>query len=90
MTSIGRIIIVGTMSAVSPYLGYRWRREMAYRRPIKVVPNISDALPVVAPRTTRAHRLVLDVTDQTDRKNVASLIRAGQRRTAGSPWTLPP
>jgi hypothetical protein len=28
--------------------------------------------------------------NQTDRKNVASLIRAGQRRTAGSPWTLPP
>ncbi len=66
---------IRTMSAVSPYLAYRWRREMAYRRPIKVVPNISDGLPVVPPRT-RAHRLVLDVADQTDRKNVASLIRA--------------
>jgi L-malate glycosyltransferase len=67
---------IRTMSAVSPYLADRWRREMAYRRPIKVVPNISDGLPVVSPRTTRAHRLVLDVADQTDRKNVASLIRA--------------
>ena len=67
---------IRTMSAVSPYLAHRWRREMAYRRPITVVPNISDGLPVVAPRTTRAHRLVLDVADQTDLKNVASLIRA--------------
>jgi L-malate glycosyltransferase len=67
---------IRTMSAVSPYLAYRWRREMAYRRPIKVVPNISDGLPVVAPHTTRTHRLVLDVTQDDDRKNVASLIRA--------------
>ena len=67
---------IRTMSAVSPYLAYRWRREMAYRRPIKVVPNISVGLPVVAPRTTKAHRVVLDVADQDDRKNVVSLIRA--------------
>ena len=67
---------IRTMSAVSPYLAYHWGREMAYRRPIIVVPNISDGLPVVAPRTTRAHPLVLDVADQNDRKNVASLIRA--------------
>ena len=67
---------IRTMSAVSPYLAHRWRREMAYRRPIKVVPNISVSLPVLAPRTTKAHRLVLDVTEDDDRKNVASLIRA--------------
>ena len=66
---------IRTMSAVSPYLAYRWRREMAYRRPIEVVPNISDGLPVAA-RTTRAHPVVLDIADQDDRKNVASLIRA--------------
>ena len=67
---------IRTMSAVSPYLAYHWGREMAYRRPIIVVPNISHGLPVVAPRTTRAQPLVLDVADQNDRKNVASLIRA--------------
>ena len=67
---------IRTMSAVSPYLAHRWRREMAYRRPIKVVPNISDGLPVAAARTTRAHPVVLDIADQGDRKNVASLIRA--------------
>jgi glycosyltransferase involved in cell wall biosynthesis len=67
---------IRTMSAVSPYLADRWRREMAYRRPIKVVPNISVDLPVLAPRATKAHRLVLDITEDGDRKNVASLIRA--------------
>jgi glycosyltransferase involved in cell wall biosynthesis len=67
---------IRTMSAVSPYLAHRWRREMAYRRPIKVVPNISVDLPVLAPQATKAHRLVLDVTEDDDRKNVASLIRA--------------
>ncbi len=67
---------IRTMSAVSPYLAHRWRREMAYRRPIKVVPNISDGLPVVAACTTRAYRLVLDVTEGDDFRNVPSLIRA--------------
>jgi L-malate glycosyltransferase len=67
---------IQTMSAVSPYLAHRWRREMAYRRPIKVVPNTSVALPVLAPRRTKAHRLVLDVTGEDDFKNVARLIRA--------------
>jgi glycosyltransferase involved in cell wall biosynthesis len=67
---------IRTMSAVSPYLAHRWRREMAYRRPIKVVPNISVGLPVLAPPTTKAHRLVLDVTEGDDFRNVANLIRA--------------
>ena len=67
---------IRTMSAVSPYLARRWRREMAYRRPITVVPNISAGLPVLAAHTTKAHPVVLNVSEDDDRKNVASLIRA--------------
>jgi L-malate glycosyltransferase len=67
---------IRTMSAVSPYLAHRWQREMAYRRPITVVPNISVGLPVLAPRTTKAHPLVLDVTEEDNFKNVVSLVRA--------------
>jgi L-malate glycosyltransferase len=67
---------IRTMSAVSPYLAHRWRREMAYRRPIKVVPNISVGLPVLTPPATKAYRLVLDVTEDDAFRNVPSLIRA--------------
>jgi glycosyltransferase involved in cell wall biosynthesis len=67
---------IRTLSAVSPYLADRWRREMAYRRPITVVPNISAGLPQPSRHANRGPRVVLDVSDAGRRKNVAGLIRA--------------
>jgi glycosyltransferase involved in cell wall biosynthesis len=67
---------IRTLSAVSPYLADRWRREMAYRRPIMVVPNIAVALPPVAQRATPGRRVILDISDHGKRKNVAALIQA--------------
>ena len=67
---------IRTMSAVSPYLAYRWRREMAYRRPIAVVPNIATALPTVARRVSPGRRIVLDISAEHRAKGVTALIRA--------------
>lgn len=77
---------IRTLSVVSPYLADRWRREMGYRRPIHVVPNIAAALPpaslLTAGRSTSPGRpIILDVSDHGTRKNVSTLIRAfGQVR----------
>ncbi len=64
------------LSAVSPYLAERWRREMLYRGPIAVIPNPipQDALPArrdPAPRPT-----LLEVADAGRRKNISGLLRA--------------
>lgn len=67
---------IRTMSAVSPYLANRWRRQMAYRRPIVVVPNIATTLPPVARRVSPGRRIVLDISAQHRAKNVTALIRA--------------
>lgn len=66
------------LTVVSPYLALKWRRQMLYRKRIPVVPNMVDpprgapaghALPREAP-------VILDVSDEGRRKNVASLLRA--------------
>jgi glycosyltransferase involved in cell wall biosynthesis len=67
---------IRTLSAVSPYLAHRWCHEMAYRRPIIVVPNIATALPPGARRATAGRRVVLDISDHSKLKNVAALIQA--------------
>jgi glycosyltransferase involved in cell wall biosynthesis len=67
---------IRTLSVVSPYLAHRWRQEMAYRRPITVVPNIAVALTPVARRATPGRRVILDISDHGKRKNVAALIQA--------------
>lgn len=67
---------IRTLSAVSPYLAGRWRREMAYRRPIMVVPNIIADLPPVGHRGLPGRRVVLDISDGSKLKNVTALIRA--------------
>ena len=67
-----------TLTAVSPYLAERWRREMFFRDPIDVIPN-----PV--PTSTRHSRggavsgaspVILSVSDSSRRKNVVTLLRA--------------
>jgi glycosyltransferase involved in cell wall biosynthesis len=67
---------IRTLSAVSPYLADRWRREMAYRRPIMVVPNIAAGLKPMRHRVTPGHPVILDVADDGKRKNISTLIRA--------------
>jgi glycosyltransferase involved in cell wall biosynthesis len=67
---------IRTLSAVSPHLAVRWRREMAYRRPVIVVPNIAVGLPPVRRRVSPGRRVILDVSEEGKRKNVAQLIRA--------------
>jgi glycosyltransferase involved in cell wall biosynthesis len=67
---------IRNLSAVAPYLAERWRREMAYRRPIRVIPNSipQDALP--ARRDPAPHPVLLDVADSGRRKNIPGLLRA--------------
>lgn len=67
---------IRTLSAVSPYLADRWRHEMAYRRPITVVPNIAVGLPSVGRRTSPGPTVILNTSDAGKRKNVAALVTA--------------
>lgn len=65
---------IRSLSAVSPYLACRWHKEMGYRRPITVVPNIANGPQPARPRPRR--QIVLDVADSGRRKNIPTLIRA--------------
>lgn len=68
---------IRTLTAVSPYLAERWRREMMYRRPIAVVPNSAPQL--AASSRSRSYQTaprIVEVADAGRRKNVASLVRA--------------
>jgi L-malate glycosyltransferase len=67
---------IRTLSAVSPYLAEAWRREMAYRRPIAVVPNVAVTLPLADRQASASRTVILDVSDHGKLKNVARLIRA--------------
>ncbi len=67
---------IRTLSVVSPYLADRWRREMAYRRPIHVVPNIAVGLPPAERITAPGRQVILDVSQGGRVKNVSTLIRA--------------
>lgn len=67
---------IRTLSVVSPYLADRWRREMAYRRPIHVVPNIAAGLPPADRITAPGQQVILDVSQHGRVKNVSTLIRA--------------
>jgi glycosyltransferase involved in cell wall biosynthesis len=67
------------LTAVSPYLAERWRKEMLFRGPIDVIPNATpeDVFygigTVVAPKCPP---VILEVADASRRKNVAGLLRA--------------
>jgi len=64
------------LTAVSPYTAHSWRKQMFYRRPISVIPNILPDLPLAAPSSVRSRSVILDVADNSRRKNVRTLIRA--------------
>lgn len=62
------------LTAVSPYLARKWRRQMLFRRPIAVVPNVSPfARSEGAP--LHAAPVVVDIADASDRKNVWTLLQ---------------
>ena len=68
---------IRTLTAVSPYLAWRWRREMGYRRSIPVIPNSAPALTSTSTRSLRnGGPRIVDVSDAGRRKNVPSLVRA--------------
>jgi glycosyltransferase involved in cell wall biosynthesis len=67
---------IRTLSAVSPHLVTRWRREMAYLQPITVVPNIAGGLPPLGRRVSADRPVILDVSQLGRGKNVVALIRA--------------
>jgi L-malate glycosyltransferase len=81
---------IRNLTAVSPYLAQRWRREMLYRRPITVIPNIAPRL--IAESSTRwvaDGAALVDVTDAGRLKNVGALLEAlVQLRAEGRDLTL--
>jgi glycosyltransferase involved in cell wall biosynthesis len=69
-------LAIRELTAVSPYLAHSWRKQMLYRRPISVIPNIVPDLPPAARSSVRSRWVILDVADNSRRKNVRTLIRA--------------
>ena len=81
---LGRLLLalrvrpgIRDMTAVSPYLARRWRRTLAYRRPIRIVPNAVPGL-AAPPRTVGrvAGPILLEIADDSRRKNIPGLLRA--------------
>jgi len=66
---------IQALASVSPYLAREWRRSMAYRRPIEVIPN-SIPQDITADRRPTSHPTILDVADNSRLKNIRTLIRA--------------
>jgi glycosyltransferase involved in cell wall biosynthesis len=69
------------VTAVSPYLARRWKRQMLYWRPIEVVPNISPALKLsdVVARAGNESNVIVDIANGSRLKNVRVLVRAFAR-----------
>lgn len=62
------------ISAVSPYLKSAWEREMAWSRDMPVVPNAVSA--PTGKHEKAAYPLVVEVADNSQRKNIKNLLRA--------------
>ena len=64
------------LSTPSPYLASIWRRDMAYRKPIAVIPNTIPLDIGDEPRRPAPSPVIVDVTGPDRRKNVAGLLAA--------------
>lgn len=64
------------LSVVSPYLASRWRTQMRYRRPIRVIPNGIPQDVAGLSRAPGRDPVILDIGNDTRLKNLRSLIRA--------------
>lgn len=64
------------ITAVSPYLADQWQRQTFHRQDVTVIPNPSP--PFAAPPTNSSQRekIVLEVADSSNRKNVWTLVEA--------------
>jgi glycosyltransferase involved in cell wall biosynthesis len=69
-------LAIRELTAVSPYTAQSWRKQMLYRRPISVIPNILPDLPSNAPSSVRSPWVILDVANNSGLKNVRALVRA--------------
>lgn len=63
------------ITAVSPYLARAWRREMAYLRPVKIIPNSITTLQTDS-KLRSSTPLVLGVGNDGRLKNYKALLRA--------------
>jgi len=64
------------LTVVSPYLLKRWRKEMLWRRPAQVIPNISPFVNTPSKQHTKSTSRVLAISDSDKRKNITSLLLA--------------
>lgn len=64
------------LTAVSPYLAERWRREMGWRREIAVIPNITPFEPQGGKRDNQPGCRVVTVADNSRLKNVKAALEA--------------
>jgi L-malate glycosyltransferase len=64
------------LTAVSPYLARRWRREMGWRGDIAVIPNITPFEPCDGVRDSPPGQRVVTIADGSRRKNVKSALEA--------------
>lgn len=73
--SIATRLFVPVLAANSPYLAAAWRRQLLYRQPIPVVPDVVPA--AVANGSGRnGTPTILDVSSSSRLKNIGALIRA--------------
>lgn len=63
-------------SAVSHYAARRWRREMLYRKSIKVIPNVISQFRHTERRYPCAEPTLLDVASGSRHKNIPRLLEA--------------
>ncbi|CAN7469522.1 glycosyltransferase [Arthrobacter sp. LjRoot78] len=66
------------VTAVSPDLAAKWKRQMRFRGQVRVVPNISPEFSVIERPSLMQGRapVVLDIADATPLKNVRTLLQA--------------
>ena len=81
------------VTAVSPDLALKWRRQMLFRGEIRVIPNISPEFdfPRIPSTSEAKPAVVVDIADSTPLKNVRKLLEAFEgfrRREPGSELRL--
>jgi glycosyltransferase involved in cell wall biosynthesis len=77
---------IARLTAVSPYLADRWRREMFYTRNVEVIPNPLPHLNLPKERSRRSGPpVIMDIADGSALKNVRTLIKAFGRVRASIP-----
>ena len=66
------------LTVVSPYLSYRWRREMFWKGEVAIIPNISPYSNAPTKQNTEIASRILTVSDSGKLKNIKTLLQAWQ------------